>query len=111
MVSKAAYVKAQGQDRDHSCHWPGCPAQVPPAMWGCRGHWFTLPKPIRDDIWRAYRPGQERDMRPSRTYVEAAQAAQEWIAEYLAGQASVAPPTRSQQVRMADNKTRDLFDD
>ena len=49
-------------------------------MWGCKPHWFRLPKSIRDRIWKTYRPGQERDQRPSRDYVEAAREAQDWIA-------------------------------
>jgi hypothetical protein len=31
----------------HTCHWPGCPKQVPSALWGCRAHWLTLPNEIR----------------------------------------------------------------
>lgn len=80
MNDKVRHVLAAGQSRRHLCHWPGCAQQVPPAMWGCRAHWFTLPKPIRDRIWRTYRPGQENSGRPSPEYVEAARAAQEWIA-------------------------------
>lgn len=79
-MSKADYVRAQGQTRNHHCHWPGCDTQVPPAMWGCRKHWYRLPGHIRNQIWKTYRPGQERDQRPSRDYIEAAQAAQAWIA-------------------------------
>jgi hypothetical protein len=77
---KAAYVLGQGQTRKHDCHWPGCGRACPPAMWGCKEHWFALPKPLRDRIWRAYRPGQEIDQRPGRDYIEAARAAQSWIA-------------------------------
>jgi hypothetical protein len=50
-------------------------------MWGCKRHWFMLPKHIRDEIWRTYRPGQEKDMDPSDDYMKAAQAAQDWILE------------------------------
>lgn len=82
-AEKVAYVKSQGQTRDHHCHWPGCGKQVPPAMWGCQTHWFLLPKRIRDRIWRAFNPGQEVNMRPSREYVEAARAAQDWIAAHF----------------------------
>ena len=78
---KAAYVRRQSQTRRHECHWPGCTAQVPPAMWGCRTHWFKLPKNLRDRIWRCYRPGQEIDMRPSAEYMAAAEAVQAWILE------------------------------
>jgi len=40
MSTKADYVRSQGQTRNHHCHWPGCDKQVPPAMWGCKGHWY-----------------------------------------------------------------------
>ena len=63
----------------HTCHWPGCQRRVPPKMWGCRTHWFALPKHLRDAIWRNYRPGQESDKRPSASYVEAARRVQDWI--------------------------------
>lgn len=82
---KRAHVRAATQARDHRCHWPGCNARVPPAAWGCRPHWFTLPKPIRDQIWAAYRIGQETTTSPSRDYLNAALAAQAWIAENYAG--------------------------
>lgn len=64
----------------HTCHWTGCTQAVPPAMWGCKAHWFRLPKAIRDEIWRTYRPGQEITKTPSVAYVEAAKRAREWIA-------------------------------
>lgn len=83
LPDKASYVTRQGQTRDHTCHWPGCPKQVPPAMWGCRPHWFTLPKPLSDRIWRAYRPGQEVTLTPSRDYIEAARAVQAWIRQHF----------------------------
>jgi len=77
--AKVAYVKGQGQTRRHHCHWPGCTAQVPPAMWGCRKHWYSLPITLRTAIWRSYKPGQEVSATPSREYVAAARAAQDWI--------------------------------
>lgn len=80
MSTKADYVRSQRQSREHACHWPGCTRQVPPALWGCRQHWFTLPTYIRDRIWKAYRPGQEIDGAPSQAYVDAARAAEKWIA-------------------------------
>jgi len=81
---KVAHVKRAGQTRAHECHWPGCTAQVPPAMWGCKRHWYALPAAIRRKIWLTYRPGQEATMTPSRAYVEAAREAQAWIAEQQA---------------------------
>jgi len=76
---KVRYVKSQGQTRSHHCHWPGCDKQVPPAMWGCTNHWYSLPEHLRKKIWQAYRPGQERTMTPSREYLDVADEVQEWI--------------------------------
>lgn len=59
----------------HTCHATGCGARVPPTMWGCRRHWFMVPRPIRDRIWATYREGQCDDKRPSRAYCEAARDA------------------------------------
>lgn len=78
---KAAYVRLQGQTRKHHCHWPGCGKNVPPAMWGCPQHWFKLPLALRNRIWRTYQPGQEADGRPTKEYLDAAKAVQEWIKE------------------------------
>ena len=79
---KVAHVRAARQTREHTCHWPGCKQQVPPARWGCPRHWFMLPKPIRDLIWRTYRPGQEETLTPSAAYLEATQKAEDWIREF-----------------------------
>lgn len=65
--------------RKHRCRWPGCPHLVASKLWGCRRHWFLLPARIRNAIWRAYRPGQEETGRISDEYVEAAEAAQDYI--------------------------------
>ena len=78
---KRRYVERQKQTRSHECHWPGCTKQVPPAMWGCRPHWFRLPKELRDRIWAAYVPGQEKTLTPSDEYLEAADAVMRWIYE------------------------------
>jgi hypothetical protein len=64
----------------HTCHWPGCGKLVPPKMWGCKEHWFALPKPLRDRIWAAYQPGQEITKTPSLEYIEAAKQVRNWIA-------------------------------
>jgi hypothetical protein len=56
-VSKKSYVlsKRGTPSFGHTCHWPGCNKEVPPAMWGCAHHWFALPKTLRDKVWAAYR--------------------------------------------------------
>lgn len=81
MNTKSEYVKSQPQRRPHECHWPGCRKQVPPAMWGCKAHWFKLPLHLRNKIWAAYSPGQEIRMDPSEAYIEAALEVQRWILE------------------------------
>jgi hypothetical protein len=80
--AKASYVKAQRQTRNHECHWPGCGRQVRPAMWGCTPHWFRLPPDLRRRIWETYRPGQEKDMRPSENYMKVASEVQDWIRRF-----------------------------
>lgn len=77
---KVAHVKRASQTRNHECHWPGCDRQVPPTMWGCAPHWYELPAPLRAAIWNEYRPGQEKDGKPSVRYLAVAQLVQEWIA-------------------------------
>lgn len=85
IADKAEHVRRAGQSRNHTCHWTGCERQVPPAMWGCRQHWYRLPQHLRARIWRTYRIGQEQDGRPSAEYLEAARAVQDWIAAQQAG--------------------------
>jgi hypothetical protein len=75
MNGKAAYVLCQGRTRHHCCHWPGCEAGaarhegLPRAL-------VPATKHLRDAIWSAYRPGQEKDMRLSEAYLEAARKVQ-----------------------------------
>lgn len=52
---------------------------MPPAMWGCRAHWFKLPKALRDRVWAAYVPGQEKRLDPSSEYLVVAREVQAWI--------------------------------
>lgn len=65
----------------HTCHATACEKRVPPSMWGCKRHWFMVPKQIRDRVWATYRPGQEDDWKPTRAYLEAAKAAVVAVAE------------------------------
>lgn len=59
----------------HHCHAIGCEVEIPPAMLMCRGHWFAVPKPLRKEVWRLYRRGQEVTKDPSPEYLAAAHAA------------------------------------
>lgn len=84
MTHKADYVRNEARQNttfDHHCHWPGCTKSVPPAMWGCKAHWFKLPLRLRNKIWATYRPGQEVSKDPSAEYLAVAHEIQEWIAQ------------------------------
>jgi hypothetical protein len=70
----------------HTCHAPGCRLAVPPKLFACKGHWYALPKPMRDAIWATYRPGQEIDKLPSPEYLTAAGAAAVYLAEKYGSQ-------------------------
>lgn len=67
----------------HKCHWPTCNKEVPPSMWGCRSHWFTLPGHLRNEIWRTYKAGQEITKTPSAEYLDAANRVQIWCNDYI----------------------------
>ena len=75
-------LPASPLDRAHTCHWPGCELEVPPKTWGCRTHWYMLPKVLRDKIWATYVPGQEITKTPSAEYVAVAGEAQRWISAH-----------------------------
>ena len=53
----------------HTCHAHECTASVPPRMFMCGRHWFSLRKSMQDAIWREYRPRQEVDKKPSLRYL------------------------------------------
>ena len=74
----------------HTCHATNCKTEVPPAMWGCKRHWFMVPKDIRDRIWRSYRTGQCDDWNPSTEYCMAARDA----VEAVASKEGLTPDTR-----------------
>lgn len=70
----------------HYCHARGCTTQVPPKLFMCRTHWYTLPKDYRDRIWQTYKPGQEITKTPSTRYIDAATDAINYVADLEARQ-------------------------
>lgn len=64
----------------HRCHATGCLRRVPAECLFCRDHWRMVPGAIRKGVWATYRPGQCDDMKPSREWHEAADAAIGWVA-------------------------------
>ena len=84
MTEKVEHVRRairSGETGGHHCHWPGCKAKCAPAAWGCRAHWYSLPKRLRDKVWATYRPGQEVSKDPSDAYLAVADEVQQWIRE------------------------------
>lgn len=78
-TEKVRHVLRARQTRKHTCHWPGCIVLVPPAIWGCKRHWFRLPKALRDKVWAAYVPLQEERMDPSDIYLKVVEEVEHWI--------------------------------
>ena len=66
----------------HTCHWLGCTKEVPPKMWGCSKHWFTLPRWLRNKVWQTYVPGQEIRKDPSEAYLKIIEEVNQWIKDY-----------------------------
>jgi hypothetical protein len=80
----------------HHCHWPNCQIEVPPKLWGCIKHWYSLPKYLRDKIWKEYKPGQEITKTPSIAYISVANEVQEWIKLH----AKTPTPTRNRNSKL-----------
>lgn len=65
----------------HRCHAIGCVKPVPPEMLLCHRHWRMVPKPIQQQVWRHYRPGQCDDKNPSEAWHLAANEAIRAVAQ------------------------------
>jgi len=48
----------------------------------CRKHWFMVPKPLRNEVWKHYRDGQCDDKNPSAAWHKAADAAIAAVAKH-----------------------------
>lgn len=64
----------------HLCHARDCGAPVPPEYLMCGRHWKLVPKPLQRAVWGAYRDGQCDDKRPSKAWMQAADAAIGFVA-------------------------------
>ena len=67
---------------DRYCPWPGCGKNIPQSIWGCKRHWFMLPKDIRDWVLSTYEKGINMHLTPTRAYLDATKAAQDWIVDH-----------------------------
>jgi len=61
--------------RNHYCLALECDVPVDPRLLMCSRHWDMVPRAIKQQVYRTYRRGQERDKSPSREYLVAARAA------------------------------------
>lgn len=53
----------------HTCHAEACTKVIPPRLLMCARHWALVPSAWQRIVWREYRPGQEKDKRPSAQYL------------------------------------------
>jgi hypothetical protein len=79
---------------------------VPLSLWGCREHWYVLPRELRVNIVLTYARGIDDDTHPTPNYIEACRQAREWIAQHHP-EASPAH-NRENEATGADNARRDL---
>ena len=72
-----------------TCAVPSCHVTVERGMLMCKSHWFSLPKPLRDDVWRTWRAVQanrrgtltaEQQLARIAAYRDAVRAAQDYLA-------------------------------
>lgn len=42
-------------ERGHLCPAPGCDVRIPSSLLACRAHWFSIPRELRDELWKEYR--------------------------------------------------------
>jgi hypothetical protein len=78
----------------HTCHAKGCKVEVSPELLMCLKHWRMVPRELQRQVWLHYRPGQCDDRRPSRDWLDAADAAIKAVAEKEAERKAKAPPRR-----------------
>lgn len=62
----------------HTCPYPNCKTPVSVSQLACRPHWFQLPKPLREDVWFAWRRKLARDPDGDAAHRRALAAAVDW---------------------------------
>lgn len=60
-------------DGTHACPWPGCTQCVPRHLWGCKAHWYRLPRDLRERCAWAWRYGTFAD------HVKVLEEIDEWL--------------------------------
>lgn len=57
----------------HNCPWPGCSQRVPRHLWGCKAHWYRVPRELRNQCTSAWRSGSLGE------HMEALEAIDDWL--------------------------------
>lgn len=65
----------------HTCHAWRCNKRTHPSKFMCSHHWSLVPQELKDEIWKHYRKGQEKDKQPSQEYVKATIKAKKAVAQ------------------------------
>jgi hypothetical protein len=70
-------------EETHKCSALSCDSQIPLKRLMCYRHWWMLPHELRRQIWKEYRPGQEKEgvASASPAYLELVGQAVEFIRE------------------------------
>jgi len=68
-------MTAYRESAKHQCHALRCEAVTQPSKLMCRKHWAMVPASLQDDVYDAYRQGQEVQKTPTRAYARVARAA------------------------------------
>ena len=68
-------MRRHGAEVMHTCHARNCTKPCKPEFLMCRAHWRLVPRDLQRAVWDNYRDGQCDDMRPSREWHDAADAA------------------------------------
>lgn len=66
---------------EHQCHAKGCTKFVKPEMLMCFKHWRKVPRKLQLAVWKHYRPGQCDDKDVTRAWLNAADAAINYVAK------------------------------
>lgn len=90
---------------EHRCHAKGCRERVEPKLLMCPKHWRMVPKKLQAEVWRTYRAGQEIDKRPTREYLDAANAAIKAVAAKEAPPLTLLPKTEPTELLWIDTET------
>lgn len=69
------------REKVHRCHAAGCDTPCAPTLLMCGKHWSRVPVPLKREVWKHYRQGQERTEAVTPEYLAAARAAVAAVSE------------------------------